>query len=306
MSNEFKKIDLNTLMLFYEVVKAEGVRQGAARANVPRATVSRKLRELEEQVGAVLLKRGPRKLGLTESGIILYEYCERIVGEVQSAAYALSQRQTDLRGPLRVSVPVGFGTQWVSKAIARFALAHPMVDLQVQVTHKWVDVSEEPFDVAVHVGRIRNENLPVMRLGHLGRSLYGGAEYLERVGPPTCVSELSRFDYIALDSQIEDKLWPSCPDVPGTGRKPPRIRVSDVAVAYEMALAGLGLAILPDVICDEAVKFKSLVQLLPDWNIPPLMAAATYLERRHLPVQIRAFLEFLQSDLKACTSALQT
>ena len=152
MYNQINAIDLNGLVLFHELANSTSLRQAAARLHVPTATVSRKLRDLEREIGAVLFKRGPRRMTLTDAGAALFEHSERIVAEVAAAHNAVSQMQTEPRGSIRVSLPHGFGTQLVSVAIARFALAYPHVDLVIQATNRMVDVTVEPFDVAINVG----------------------------------------------------------------------------------------------------------------------------------------------------------
>ena len=299
MSNYLNRIDLNALLLFYEVVNAESIRQASARLHVPKATISRKLRQLEQAVGAVLLKRGPQKLSVTDTGAALYEHCERIVSEVRDASFVLSDMQSQLRGVLRVSVPFGFGSEWISGAIGRFAQQYPHLELYIRAAPGWVDVSEEQVDVVIHIGRIRNETLPSAKLGELTRGVYASPDYCARAGVPEQPSDLLRFQAIHLDSQLEDGLWTF--EEPGRGPtvSPSRVRVSDVSSARSMAVAGLGMAILPNLMGVAEVKEGSLIRVLPDWAIPPLVVSAVFLERRYLPLRIRTFVDFLISQLES-------
>jgi len=297
MSNYLNRIDLNALLLFYEVVNAESIRQASVRLHVPKATISRKLRQLEQTVGAVLLKRGPQKLSVTDTGTALYEHCERIVAEIRDASFALSDMQSQLSGVLRISVPFGFGSDWIGGAIGRFALQYPNLELYVRAAAGWVDVSEEQVDVVINIGRIRNETLPATRLGALSRALYASPDYCARAGVPERAADLLRFDAIHLDSQVEDGLW-TFDDGRGPTLSPSRVRVSDVSTARSMAVAGLGVAILPKMVGAADVEQGRLVRLLPDWPIPPLIVSAIFLERRYMPLRIRTFLDFLIVQLE--------
>lgn len=298
MSNYLNRIDLNALLLFHEVVNAESIRQASVRLHVPKATISRKLRQLEQTVGAVLLKRGPQKLSVTDTGAALYEHCERIVAEVRDASFALSDMQSQLRGVLRISVPYGFGSEWIGGAIGRFALQYPNLEIYLRSAVGWVDVSEEQVDVVINIGRIRNETLPATRLGELARGLYASPEYCARAGIPERPADLLRFDAIHLESQVEDGLWTFSDGARGPTLSPSRIRVSDVSSAKSMAIAGLGVAILPNMVGGAEVSESRLIRLLPDWDIPPLVVSAMFIERRYMPLRIRTFLDFLIVQLE--------
>lgn len=293
------RIDLNLLMLFLEIVNAKSISQAAARLQTPKATLSRKLRQLERQVGAVLLKRGPHRLEMTEIGQALFHHCERIAAEAADASTVASEMQSQLRGMMRVCIPFGLAGTWISRALARFALEYPEVKLTIHITNSWVDVSEEPYDVALYIGRVRNEQLPVRRLMELARGVYASPAYLERKGVPQKPADLFHHDCIALESQIVDRVW--MVESPDTGRLvnvSPRMTVSDIVTEREMILAGVGLGILTHVISEADVRAKRLVRVLPDWQVPAVDLSATFLERRHMPVRVRAFIDMLAHAIK--------
>ena len=109
----------------------ESIRRASAALRIPNATVSRKLRSLEQDLGTALLKRNVRGMVLTEAGTALYEHCERIMGEVRDVSLTLSEMQSELSGLIRVSLPFGFGTDWVAGVLAEFAAKYPLVELYV-------------------------------------------------------------------------------------------------------------------------------------------------------------------------------
>jgi len=292
------QLDLNLLMLFLQIVNAGSISQAAARLATPKATLSRKLRQLEQQVGAVLLKRGPHRLEVTEIGHALLAHCQRIAAEAADASGVASEMQSQLRGTMRICIPFGLASTWISQALARFALEYPDVRLTIHVTNSWVDVSEDPYDVAIYIGRVRNEHLPMRRLAELPRGVYASPKYCEKRGIPQKPADLLSHDCIALESQLRDKLWTF--DAPDTGRPTtvtPRMTVSDIISLREMAVAGLGFAMLTHAVCESDVQAKRLVRVLPDWHIPPVTISATFLERRHMPLRIRAFIDMLAQGI---------
>jgi DNA-binding transcriptional LysR family regulator len=293
-------IDLNLLMLFLEIVNAGSISQAAIRLQSPKATLSRKLRQLEEQVGAVLLKRGPHTRELTDVGRALLYHCERIAADASVASRIAAEMQSHLSGAMHISIPFGLGDTWISRALAQFAMQHPDVKLTIDVTNRWVDVSEEPYDVAIYIGRVRNEHLPVRLLAELPRGFYASPSYIERSGTPRLPSDLLKHDCIALENQLNDGLWTLAdPDDGSPIRLSPRMTVTDVVVAREMVLAGLGLAILTHALCESEVRSGKLVRLLPDHAIPPVPIVATFLERRHMPLRTRAFIDLLAETIRA-------
>jgi DNA-binding transcriptional LysR family regulator len=293
------RLDLNLLMMFRDIVNAGSISQAGVRLHMPKATLSRKLRQLEQQVGAVLLKRGPHRLEVTEVGRALYQHCERIAAEVADASNIASELQSQLKGAMRISIPFGLGNTWISQALARFALVYPDVRLNIHVTNRWVDVSEEPFDVAIYIGRVRNEHLPARTLAELARGVYTSPAYLERNGAPKVPSDLLRHDCIALETQMGDGLWTFDVPVGGTTTVTPRMIATDVVVVREMVVAGLGCAILTHALSESDVRSGRLVRVLPDWHIPPVPMIATFLERRHLPQRIRVFIDLIVQAIQA-------
>lgn len=296
--HESANIDVNSMLLFYEVVNSGSINHASALLKIPKATISRRLRRLEQHVGAVLLKRGVQKLSMTSCGDALYVHCEKILAEAQGARVAVAEMQSQLSGKLQIATAFGLGL-WVNRALASFALQYPQVELVVDETHRWIDVSEEPYDIVIHLGRIRNERLPVRRFAELGRGLYASPAYLHDRSPPRAIPDLANHDCIVLTQQLDDGLWrfASANGARDVTIKP-RARVSDIVVARELALAGIGLAILPHAICRRDVSDGKLVQLLTAWRIPPLVPAATYLERRYVPLRIRAFLDNVAAEFK--------
>jgi DNA-binding transcriptional LysR family regulator len=291
------RLDLNLLLVYLDIVSSGSISQAALRARMPKATLSRKLRQLEQQIGAVLLKRGPHKLEMTDIGRALFEHCQRIAAEAAEASNIAAEMQSQLKGAMRISIPIGIGNTWISQALARFAMLYPDVKLSIHVTNSWIDVSEEPYDVALYIGRVRNEHLPFRRLAELHRGVYASPEYLKRRGVPQAASDLLKHDCIALESQLADGLWSFETDN-GVTAATPRMTSTDILVVREMVLAGLGCAILTHALSESEVRAGRLVRVLPSWRIPPVPIIAMFLERRHMPQRIRAFIDIIAQAIQ--------
>jgi DNA-binding transcriptional LysR family regulator len=294
----FGILDLNLLMLFPAIVSAGSITRATSRLRVPKATLSRKLRELERQIGAVLLKRGPRGLEMTEVGRALHHHCERIAETAFDASQIAAEMQSLVQGTVRVSVPFGLSKTWVSEAMSDFALRHPDVRLVVHVTNRWVDVSEEPYDVAIHVGQAKNLDIPTRRLAELPRGLYASPEYCERRGIPLEPADLIRHDCIVLENQVADGLWNLGSEGGLEWTISPRLTTTDVVLAREMAVAGVGIAMLTHVMTEPEIRGGQLRRILPNFDIPPVVIAAMFAERRYVPARIRMFVDVMAETLK--------
>lgn len=292
------KMDLNSLVLFYEVANAQSISLAASKLRMPKSTISRKIGILEHQVGSTLLRRGPRKISLTEIGKVLYDHAQKIISEIEDAGFHASQMQSELSGVLRISLPVDFGISWLSRLIAEFSNRHPDIHLVVDINNRWVDVTDEPYDVAIHLGQPRNLDLPMRRFSSLTRGIYASPEYIQKAGAPRTVDEIGKHECIVTTHQFEEGVWNLTSAVkPSKIEIEPRLLVNNIGIAREVVLAGAGIGILPNVMCRNDIAARRLVKLLPEWKAPPLQATATYLGRRRVQRKTKVFMDFLSGHL---------
>jgi DNA-binding transcriptional LysR family regulator len=294
-----RKLDLNALLLFFEVVNARSISGASKKLDIPKSTISRKLMFLEDQIGAILFRKGARKLAVTDIGQALYEHCERIATEIEEASLGTARMQTELRGMLRVSMPVDFGTGWLSSAIAAFAVSYPDIHLAIDANSRWIDVSVEPYDVAVQLGTLPETQTGIRHLASITRGVYASPSFLERKGIPLGVDDFERFDCIVTEHQRAEGVWNFRS---GHGDKVigvvGRVSVNHIGVARELVIGGVGLGILPNIMCQNDVRAGRLVRVLTDWESPSLQVSATFLDRRKESRRLGAFLDFMESQLK--------
>lgn len=289
-------LDLNALLVFHEVVNAQSITRAARTLGLPKSTVSRKIMHLESQVGSPLLKRANRCIRITEEGHRLHGHCARIAAEVEDAGLQTSERRGSLTGKLRVSMPIDFGTGWLSRAVASFAAQYTSIELELHVNGRWVDVSEETYDVAIHLGPLLNTQVPFRRLTALTRGVYASPDYLGR--HPVMSRRLEEQECIFTEQQLAEGIWS-----PAAGQAQPRrgrIVVNNIGIARQLVLSGIGVGVLPNVMCRTDVRNGRLVRLEMEREVPALEASATFFSGRYLPRKTKVFLdhvaEFLASD----------
>lgn len=289
-------IDLNALLVFFEVVNAQSITKAARTLGLPKSTVSRKIQHLESQVDSALLKRRNRRITITEEGLRLHDHCARIAAEVEDAGLQATQMRTSLKGRLRVSMPIDFGIGWLSRAMASFAEKYPSIDLEIHVNGRWVDVTEESYDVAIHLGRLLNPDVPFRRLSALTRGIYASPEYVAR--KPGSISLWDEHECVLTEQQLGEGIWG--PAGKEAHRREGRVLVNNIGVARELVISGIGVGVLPNVMCRNDVKSGRLVRIMLDRPIPALEASATFFAGRYLPRKTKVFLDhvtdFLASD----------
>lgn len=291
-------LDLNAFLLFYEVVNAQSINRASKKLRIPKSTISRRLSALERQVGALLVKRGVRVLTTTDIGRVFYEHCRHVAEQADAAAAEIFEMQTQLRGTLRVSMPVDFGVSWLSRLIARFAVKYPDVRLAVDVNDRWVNVAEEPYDVAIHIGGASNLQLPARRVATLERDLYASPEYLASNGVPRNIAELRAHDCIVHRGQLQEGVWAIFDEAKGDVQDAPHITVNNVGVTRQLVVGGAGIGILPNLMCENDVRTGRLQRIaLTDHKFVPLAAIATFMSRKQLPRRTRVFVDFIAESL---------
>ena len=292
--------DFNAAMVLVRVVQ-EGSFRGAARAlGMPKTTVSRKVAELEEQLGARLLERTTRTLSLTDAGTAFVEEAEAAIARLEAAGTAVTELGQAPRGKLRVTTTVPIGEHFLAPVVAEFLAAHPSVEVMLHLTDRQVDLVGERFDVAIRTGALPDSTLVAKLLGIGFYRVVASPEYLARHGTPRRPADVSAHHCLRLTKlgTAVRTTWPfgkgkRATMVPVTGRF-----VSDDFVALRTAAErGLGIARLPMLVAHESVRAGRLVTMLDAHAPPATPLHLVHVGGRHLPPRTRAFLDFVEPRL---------
>ncbi|AKJ05690.1 LysR family transcriptional regulator [Archangium gephyra] len=286
-------MDLNELLVFAKVVQSGSFTVAAKGLRMPKSTVSRKVSELEERVGAQLLQRTTRKLRLTEVGQAYYEHCARIVAEAEQAELAVTRMQAAPHGLLRVTAPLTFS--FLGPIVAEFLKRYPEVQLELVCTDRSVDLMEEGFDLAVRAGRLADSSLIARKLGNVERAVVAAPSYLEERGAPKSPKDLERHDCLVFGAGMEGNVWTL-----HSGNKSLQVSVRARLVVNEpdmlraVALAGAGIALLPTLPSATDFTTGRLRRILPDWSSAGAPVHAVYPSTRHHSPKVMAFVDFLR------------
>jgi len=280
---------------FVEVV-ARGSLSAAARAEgIAPAMIGRRLDALESRLGVKLLQRTTRKLVLTDEGAAFLEDCQRILAELEEAESAVSERSARATGHLLVSAPAGFGRQHVAPLVPSFLLEHRDVTLNLNLNDRVVDVIGEGVDVAIRIASLSDSNLVGVKLADNHRVVVAAPAYLKRHGTPQTLEDLARHNCLAISSEGSQRGWSFREDGRVVTLKVGGNMVcNDGAVLHDWALAGRGLAWRSMWEVGPEIAAGRLVPVLEQYAAPGNDIHAVFAQRRHLPLRIRAFVDFLR------------
>ncbi len=289
--------DLNDMLYFAEVVERGGFAAAGRALGIPKSRLSRRVSDLEAQLGVRLLQRTTRKLSLTEVGESYLRHCQAMREAAQAAADTVAQVQTEPRGTVRVTCPVTLAQTVLAELMPVFLERHPQVRVEMQVTNRVVNLVEEGIDVALRVRANLEDSgsMVVKRLDDARQVLVASPDLLARRGTPETLAELSRLDSMAMSAADgRSSLRLIGPD----GREEvvqlsPRYVADDLLTLKLAAVAGTGMCWLPDYMCQAELNEGRLVRLLPQWSTPRGVVHAVFPSRRGLAPSVRRFLDFL-------------
>ena len=284
------------MLVFTRVVQAGSFTKAAAELGMPKSTVSRKVTELEERLKSRLLQRTTRKMSLTDVGRTYYDSCARIIADVEDAERAVSSLQASPRGLLRVTAPVN--AAFLAPIVSDFLKRYPEVRLELFCTGRAVDLVEERYDVAIRAGTLAESTSIARSLGKVTWFLVAAPAYLKKRGRPRAPDDLTKHDYLAFGT------GPNNTDLRLTsgGRSahvslPARMMVTDMDVLYQVAAAGLGVALLPAFLCLADLRARRLERVLSDWSAPATAVHVVYPSTRYLAPKAKSFVDHLTERL---------
>jgi DNA-binding transcriptional LysR family regulator len=296
---------LTRMRAFIDVVEAEGFSAAARKIGRSKALLSKYVRELEDELGALLLNRTTRQFSLTEAGHTYYRRASEIVREVDSLADAVRESSGDVRGRIKLSAPRTFADAPIGQSLVDFAKQYPEIVLDIHLDDRFVDLVEEGFDLAIRISRLENSSLIARRLSPFSVRVCGAPELIEKVGMPVHPRDIGRAPCIIDTNGRWLANWPfkgDDDDTTSVAVSGP-IEVNSPMVARAAAVSGLGFAVLPDFIAAPDIMSGRLVPVLDDRILQGGGIFAVYPHRRYLPAKVRVFVDFLVQWFKAREAA---
>jgi len=286
---------LKNMQLFVEVARAKSFRRAADVLGMPNSTVSRRISELERDVGLRLFNRTTRQVDLTDVGHAYFDNCERIIQEAQTAHQALIDMHAKPSGVIRVSMPVDFSIVFLSQLLADFGLLYPDIRFELDLTPTSADVVGDVVDVSIRMREPKEQNVIAKRLASLQTELYASPDYLQKRGVPRSPQDLQ--EHACL--RMRDGPW-VLRRTDGSGEE--AVAVTGQFVANNagylrgLALRDHGIVMSAKKMVQPDLDAHTLVRVLPDWTMQDMTIYALT-GTRLLPSKVRMFVDYLARNL---------
>lgn len=287
---------LDAIAIFVAVVDAGGFSAASRRLGMPLASVSRKVQELEQHLGAQLLTRSTRHVAPTEAGEAFAVTAVRLLEELREAERVAAGEYREPRGVLAVAAPIVLGRLHLVPILAEFLDAYPLVAVDLRLSQAPVHLLEEQLDIAVTIGELGDSALKALRVGLIRPVVVASPSYLARFGTPAAPADLAQHRIVTFPGTDDPRAWTFRDGL--KVRLQPRLVVSTAEAAADAAAAGLGIAHL---LCHQvslAVDEGKLDVLLREHWGDPLPVHLVHAGQRATPAKVKAFLDFVLPRLR--------
>ena len=285
-------ISLDAIAIFARVAEDASFRGAAAELGIPPSTVSRKVAELEAQLGVRLLRRTTRRVALTDAGRAYLRACQAPLGALAEAGRAVRDAGVEARGRLRVTASVTFGERYLGPMLEAYMREHPRVEVEVLLTDRYVDLVEEGFDVAFRAGNVGDPSLVARELGSGVLRCVASPAYLSARPAPRKPQDLTDHDCVVYPPLAPSGRWTfrsrgRAVHVPARGR----LVAHSLPLAFEAARRGMGVTRVPEPLAHDAPAAGELVEVLGAYRPPPSPFLLVYPSRGHVTPRLRAFID---------------
>jgi len=296
----------NAIPIFIAVADNVGFSSAGRQLGISKSAVSKRITQLEDQLGARLFHRTTRKLSLTEAGERFYEYAAQANRSAQQAEDAVHELKGEPRGVLKIQLPMTLGQIHITPLIPLFLQRYPHLEIDLVMDDRHINLVEQGYDLAVRAGDMPDSNLIARPLAPLHSVVCAAPVFLQAFEqqyqqaldqPPL----LAKANCITYSYSSNADIWQF--DSSEANKHSHKIKVSgnyrvnNSAALKQALIAGMGIGRLPTFIVGDAIKRGELVALFQDYKMPSKSLYAVYPERQYLPTKVRAFLDFLIEKL---------
>lgn len=295
--------DLNDLLYFVAVVRHKGFTAATRATGIEKTRLSRRVAELEKQLGVRLLQRSTRHISLTEAGQQFYERCLAVVEEAEAAFESIANLRKEPVGTVRMTCPLVLAQTYLAPILPAYLAKNPKVNLHIEPTDREVDLIEDRFDLALLANPQFDSvaGIVVRSLGNARRILVAAPRFLSIEGKPSTPEDVPNFATLGRTSDLRDgKVRWEMSDQAGKVclvSHSPRLQTNDLRLQLEAAIGGAGIALLPEPIVAVSIKKGLLEHLLPAWAALSNRLCLVYPAPRGMLPSVRSVLDFLLEHL---------
>lgn len=298
---------LEAMQIFVRVAEGASFTLAANDLGLSRSSISTTVRWLEGLVGTRLLHRTTRRVQMTQDGQLFYARCKDILSDMEETEGMFRSSPADLRGRLRVDMPIGVARDLVLPRLPEFMAAHPRVLIDISSTDRLVDVVREGFDCVLRVGAVGDSSLIGRSLGVFRQINCASPDYLAAHGTPQTLDDLRHHFLIHYSTvlgakcagfEYRDAGGAAC-ELPMEGK----VTVNNSIAYHGACLAGMGIIQAPETGMRADIDSGRLVEILPDFQAPAMPVTLLYGSRHHVPKRAQVFMAWLEEVLRADLAA---
>lgn len=286
----------NAMRVFTRIVELGGFAKAADSLQLPRASVTILIKQLEAHLGVQLLQRTTRHVSPTLDGAAYYQRCVQLLTDLEETEAVFSTRRQNPRGTLSIDMPSGIGSLIVIPALPTFTVLYPQIELEIGLNDRPVDLIREGVDCVLRGGPALDESLVARPLAMMEQLTLASPAYLERMGRPTCLEQLAGHQMVEYVSSASGKRF-GLEFLLGSELHPinlPKVVAVNSSAGYFAACeAGYGLIQAPRYHALRQLAEGTLVQVLPDVAVPKMALTALYPPHRQLSQRVRVFVDWL-------------
>ena len=283
---------------FVSAVEQGGFSSAARELGLSPSALSKLVTRLEDRLGARLLQRTTRRLLLTPEGEVFFTRAQRILAAIDEAESEVTEANASPRGTLRLHCGSAFGMHQLALATPRFLARYPDISMDITISDQPPAAMEEGIDLAIRIGPLDESSMVARRICNLQRVICAAPSYLNRCGTPQTPDDLQRHNCLWITSLPALRRWPFDTEegirVVNVGGN---VAANTAETVLQLAIAGVGITRLTDVIVGDAISRGELVPVLSDWHhAEPVPLFATYPSGRHLSPKVKAMVDFLVEE----------
>lgn len=296
---DIRSLTFDQLAVFIAVVESGSLTRAADRLGMGKTAVSTAIQRLESELGAGLLVRTTRKLSVTEAGQAFFESCQLLFRTAEEALNAANASGDDLSGTLRVASSVEYSAVYLAPVLATLRRDHPRLKVDLISGDRFVDLIKEGVDVAIRLGQLIDSTLRVNKIGDFSKWLMTSPDFAATHTLPPDIANLQDSPYIALS--VLTRPW-RC-ELQTLGGEHRTIDFKDgfsadtVHACRASAIAGAGIALLPDFTVSSDIANGRLIRIFPDWATAPSPIQALLPPGKFIAPKSRLFIEMLKKHV---------
>lgn len=291
---------LDGMVIFTEVIKTGSFTNAALSSGHSTSYISKEINKLEARLGVRLLHRTTRSISLTPEGELYYRQCQQIIGDAEQLENAVSGRQSEPKGELRISCPLSFGLSHIRPILSTFLKKYPLIDIELDLNDRKVDVVADGFDVVLRAsGQLEDSSLICQKVMSSHGVTIASPQYLEEYGIPAHPNDLIHHRTICYRHAKQPNIWGYLSEENQPFQVPVNSRVVTSSPEMELSLCldGQGITRLPKFILTDEIETGKLVPLFTD--LPPIEVDIylVYPSRKYMSSKVKCFIDFIKEEL---------